>query len=784
VQPDEAARARGFTLYRTWGEGAGAALSDLHFDAPLAGSDSLTVHLAGHSAVAPETALTGPGADRFRVLRADDDRNRLLSVAGMALAEGEVRPLQVIFEPGDTWPGEVPASLVLTGAGGGTQTVALTGTVHPVRLLDRRLIWLLPYGGTPYMFTSGPDMTPETVERLRFFLDDGALLGNSDCDIIVNPDQTLTRTRVRGTDLTIREAREQRPELFADLQNLPALDFTYFNPWIHESQLRGFRWAQTHAPPFTRSNTLALIRTIAGGDPEPGSDDYLAIYEWYIGELLRWMRERGWPEVFIKISDEISPDEVPAFIEMAQVCRRVGYRPYTTITGQVASTPDLLAAMNPYADGWQVQWMSTQTFRDLTHERFATTKARADITAGPWAAYGNGGAQDTYATRPFEALGLNPGDLSDWRLLCDGEELEKIGGPWGNTRRGVAMLTPPTVYVSLPDGAKPGEGGHALELEYVLRTPDPEGEVLVEIDPTDVVSFYGGGSNTFRIPYERARGYGWFAAVNGYPGWGWWAYAHGWHEDSRMIFREDDQPVRTPCWWGHRDGNQDSDLYVLARAMIGRARAAATDAQRAELDALEAELARLVSPEEGALVRMEARDYRGRVYYDFPAEGAQEGFREARRRVLQAIADLQAAYPDVDFRPDLYWGETLVLAHDAPADSLVPPMAVGPAWSSVLLDGIVAAREVWPREGPGEPVPADRSFAIAVFEGLPAADVLARYGLDPAALELSATYPPAGDYVILPCEANGKPCAVIIGGDASGARLGLRCFVKLLEPRW
>lgn len=785
VQPDAAALARGFTLYRTWGENPGAALSELRFDAPLGGSDSLTVHLAGHAAVQPQVALSGPGAGSFRVLRADDDRNRLLSVEGMALAEGEVRPMQVVFDPGAGAPaGEVSARLVLTGAGGGTQTVALTGTVHPVRLPDRRLIWLLPYGGTPYMFTGGPDMTPEALEGLRFFLDDGALLGNSACDIVVNPDQTLTRTRVRGTGLTIREARAQRPELFADLHHLPALDFTYFNPWVHESMLRGFRRAETHAPPFTRSNTLSLIYEVAGMQLEPGSADYLAVYEWYLGELLRWLRERGWSEVFIKISDEIPPDEVPAFIEAAQICKRIGYRPYTTVTGQVASTPDLLNAMNPVADGWQVQWMSTQTFRDLTHQRFATTTARADITAGPWGAYGNGGAQDTYASRPFEALGINAGDLSDWRLLCDGEELEKIGGPWGNTRKGVATLTPPTLYVSLPDGANPAAGGHVLELEYTLRTPDPEGEVLVALDPTDVVSFYGGGSNTYRIPYERARGYGWFAAVNGYPGWGWWAYAHGWHEDSRIVFREEGaEPVRTPCWWGHRDGNQDSDLYVLAQAMIRRAEeAAATEAQRAELDALAAELARLVSPEEGALVRMEARDYRGRVYYDFPAEDAQAGFREARRQLLSAIERLDQQYPAADFAPDLYWGETLVLARGASAEGLLAADAKG-AWRDAVQSGVDAAREILPARD-DRPRDGAPDFALAVFEGVPAAEVLAGYGLDPAALELSPTYPPPGDFVTFAGEATAKPCAAIIGGDADGALLGVRCFVKLLEPRW
>ncbi len=784
VEPGEEARARGFILYRTWGESPGAELTELRFDCPMRGSDSLTVQVAGFAEVDAHVAIEGDGAQAFTVRRADEDRNRLLPTPRLALVAEDVRPLQIVFDPGDAGPGELSARLVLTGAGGRTQTIALTGTVHPLRLPDRRLIWLKSYGGSVYMFTGGPKMEPENLERLEFFLDDGETMGNSVCEIIINPDQTLSRVRVRGTDLTIAETLERRPELFADLSRLPALDFTFLNPWIHRSQLHGFRWAETHAPPPGRSNTLALIHRVAGAPVAPESEAYRRIYVWYLRELGRWMLERGWPEVAVKIADEISPDAVPGWITTATLCRQAGLRPYTTITGNVAGTPDLLNAMNPVADGWQVQWMSTQTFRDLTTRRYATRTERADISAGPWGAYGNGGARDTWATRPFAALGVDPGDLSEWRAFADGEELEKIGGPWGNTRRGVVAFTPPTLYVSLPDGGNPADG-HTIEIEYTIRVEDPNGEVLVQIDPDDVVSFYTGGSSPFRIPYERSRGYAWFAAVNGYPGWGWWAYAHGWQATEHIVFREDGAPVRTPCWWGLRDGNQDADLLFLARAMIRRAREHAdSDATRAALDAASATLDRLVGPDEGTLIRLEPRNYRGRVYFSFPQDGAEAGFREARRRVLGVIADLRTAFPEVDFRPDLYWGDTPVLAHDAPAHSLIPAMAGDPPWAATVLDGVAAARELWPREGADEPARTEPSFTLAVFDALPDAALLADYGLDADVLGLLDSYPPPGDYVILHAETGGRPCAVIIGGDADGALLGVRCFVKLLEPRW
>ncbi len=787
VEPDEEQMARGFTLYRTWGEDPGAELSELRFDCPTEGSDSLTLQVAAFADVEATAALTGEGAGAFELLRMDDDRHRLLPARSLALAPDDVRQLQVVFHPVEARePGEVSAELVLTGLGGRTQTVALEGHVWPVRLPDRRLVWLKGYGGSTYMFTGGPDLTPEKLEQLEFYLNDGEELGNSVCEITLNMNQTFDRVLLRGTDITLGEAMENRRELLADLDDLPALDFSYFNPWVHQAQLRGFRRAETGAPSFGRYTTTALIYGVLGGEVPPESEEFRKVYVWYLSELGRWLVERGFPEVFVKVSDEISPDEVPDWIARAEVCRQAGMRPYTTITGQVAATPTLLNRMNSVAEAWQIQWLSTQVFRDLTTKRYVTATRKADIGGGPWSGYGNGGAQDTYATQPFEALGVQPAHLSAWRVLVDGEELETIGSPWGNKRTGVAALLSPTLYVSLPDGGDPAEGEHAIEFMYTIREPDPNGEVLVAIEDSDVVSFYTGSGKTWQVSYERARGFALFPAVRGYPGWGWWAYAHGWHADSRIVWPEEGEAVRTPCWWGLRDGNQDCDLHVLARAMIGRAREDAdTGAQRAALAAATAALDGLVGPEEDALITLEPRDYRGRLYYDYPQDGVEADLRETRRRVLQVIADLRTAFPDVDFAPDLYWGDTLVLAHNEGWSSLLQAEDPDPAHSAIVRDGIAAARELFGERPEQQAMPpAEARFGIVIFEALPAPEALAEYGLNAEELELSESYPGAGDYMILPGRTADRPCAVIIGGDEEGATLGLRCFVKLLEPRW
>jgi len=634
------------------------------------------------------------------------------------------------------------------------------------------------------MFSSGPDLTDETLARMDFFLDDSTELGQSVCDIILNPDQALGKVYVRGTDLTIREALAEQPELFADRENLPALDFSYFIPWIHGSLLHGHRHIETHAPPFARSNTMALINAVAGEELQPGTEEHLVVYRWYTGELLRWMREHGYPEAEAKVSDEIAPDEVPHWLEVASVAKQVGYRPYTTITGHVAGMPDLLNAMNPVTDGWQTQWMSNQIFRDLTEKRYVTVTEQMEIADAQWGGYGNGGAKDTYATRPFEGTEINAGDFSDWRVLVDGEELESIGGAWGNTRKGVAMLTPPTLYISLPDGADPSEVDRAIVIEYTTRRPDLNGEVLVQIDDTDVLTYYTGSGNSWKVPYVGPRGNGLFAASRGYRGHAWWAYAHGWHENSRIVWPEDGEAVRTPCWWGLRDGNQDGDLYKLAEGMIARGgRAFNTDAQRTALAEARETLDTLVTPDEDATIRLEEGNYRGRLYWRFPREAIEDSFRAGRLELLECIVGLAEAFEEVSFTPDLWWGEDLALAGSQQAAGMIDARGCAAApLEDALTEILDAARDL------GEALPvdgeADPNMRVVVFEGAPPADELATLGIDAEQWAVSDAYPRVGDFVLLRGEMDARPCAVVIGGDADGTLTGVRAFGKLLQPKW
>lgn len=788
VQPDAAQLARGFTCYRTWGEDAGGELRTLRFTCPRGGWDSMTLQLTAFKEVTVDAAVEGRDATAFSLYYVADEERKLRPLRGLKMTAGDVVELRAGFDASAlVRPGEARAALVLGGAGG--QRIELHGTVAPFRLPDRRLIMMKAYGGSIYMFTGGPTMQPENLARLDFHLRDAPVMGQSVAEISMNPDQALSTVRVRGTNLTLDDALKQRPELFTNLDALPALDFSYLNPWIHRPMLAGYRWCETFAPPPTRPTTLALVQRVAGEKVEPGDERYEKIYLWWLREFGRWLREHGYAQVPCKISDEIAPDEVPEWIEVAHRVKAVGMRPYTTITGQVAATPEILNQMNPVADGWQLQLMSTHLFRELTSKTFNTLTETADITGLRWGAYGNGGAEHTWATHPWASIvGVDPEQVSGWEVLVDGQPLLKIGGPWGNKRLGVAAMVGPTLYVALPDGTDPGTGAHKIELRYTVRRPDPAGEVLVKLDPTDFVSFYGGASKPYRIPYGGARAYGWFAAWGGYQSWGWWAYAHGWQATERVVFREEGgSAVHTPCWYGLRDGNQDADLYYLARALIDRVLASCrTDAQRQAVESARQALRGLMGTE-AALLKLEARQYSGRTYYWLNGEELEAEFRAGRERLLSIIADLAGACGEINLAPDLRWGELMVCAHDEEMSDIGVSGAPAAQFATILREGVAAARELG--LGAARSGAKTNSAPVRIFVGVPDAATLQALrvttmdGADEPPL-LSQDYPVPGDFVILRGEENGRAVVIIIGADLEGALLGTRCFAKLLEPVW
>ncbi|MCD6359672.1 MAG: hypothetical protein J7M38_02335, partial [Armatimonadetes bacterium] len=123
-----------------------------------------------------------------------------------------------------------------------------------------------------------------------------------------------------------------------------------------------------------------------------------------------------------------------------------------------------------------------------------------------------------------------------------------------------------------------------------------------------------------------------------------------------------------------------------------------------------------------------------------------------------------------------------VCARDEEMSDITVTGAAADEFTSILREGVAAARELGLGAAPGGG--KQNSAPVRIFVGLPDAAAAAGLGLNLEELELSESYPVAGDFVILRGERDGRAVVVIIGADLDGALLGTRCFAKLLEPVW
>jgi hypothetical protein len=125
------------------------------------------------------------------------------------------------------------------------------------------------------------------------------------------------------------------------------------------------------------------------------------------------------------------------------------------------------------------------------------------------------------------------------------------------------------LYISTSDGRDPKE--HRIELKIVRRREDPAGKVLVAIDPTDELWFYGGPVRPDLLPYHRTWTLPLMALHHNFHGYGQWAF-YWWQDTSRIVWMDAHNRIEvSPAYCGFRDGWRDAVLFHRLIEKAGRA---------------------------------------------------------------------------------------------------------------------------------------------------------------------------------------------------------------------
>jgi len=354
-----------------------------------------------------------------------------------------------------------------------------------------------------------------------------------------------------------------RPEVLAK-DPLPHLSFSRFDPWYKALLKRGFTRVDVHQSQMTDARLAAAVKFATGQDYQFGSPEFERYYMWLLGEFKRYLLDLGFGEVWVKVRDEIGITEVDDWLVEAQMFRRHDWKIWTTITDYVARRADAVSRMNPVCDGWTLSHMLFDEFDDLVKGKWVRREGEATV-GGDWKPYTSSGAENTYSQQVFDLPGLPSWKMIETLRVFEGDtELRMIQGPWGNKERGVFANRGAYIYMTPTDGSDPRQNGRTYTIRFTYREASENGERIAGIDPDDLVLYYSslGRDNT----YVEERRLAWLALARGLNGYGTYAY-YWWRESNRSVEWMDGRVVSSPAADGIRDGNEDAELYLMARKL-------------------------------------------------------------------------------------------------------------------------------------------------------------------------------------------------------------------------
>lgn len=460
-------------------------------------------------------------------------------------------------------PGHYTGVLTLSSGTGTPLELPLSARVWGVRLPEKPNFGIQMYAFLPTL--SDYNLDDMAKRKLVTYLNNLEELRVDNCDWAVAGHHPAMRVTVKGTGELLTEWGKAHPN--TPIAELPDIEFRYFDPWFEESVKRNMTRFLIHVPAVHDWRSAAIVTAALGREEDPNSDLGRAVMAWYYRQLRRYAEEKGFTSFWAKIDDEIPQEHIPVWIQEAARLRALGYKTFTTITGNIARSAKLLQDMNPYCDAWQVALCLSREFMELTRmsASFEQRLEVCDLAFGP---YDNGGAENTWATlRPFFA---DPRPLQDRvdevQVFANGVPLAmRDGSGWGNKDRGVAMVWGGHLYVCLPDGSDPNKA--KIQVAYRVRTMREGGVPAVQLQPGAEVWYYGGGN--YKMAYEAARAYPWRMCAYRMDGYGFWTYL--WWNGEDILAKLDPQSMTltlSPAWEGLRDGNEDAAYFREAQAML------------------------------------------------------------------------------------------------------------------------------------------------------------------------------------------------------------------------
>lgn len=198
------------------------------------------------------------------------------------------------------------------------------------------------------------------------------LLRDYGCDLaeIIGPAYPRhQRPVIRGANLTITQAVRERPELFKG-DTLPVLDFSWFTPSLKPVVAHGFRGLIARGG-FESPFSVRELQTLYGDDSLTwNSPQGRRIFQWYLSEWMRYVRELGFDGQRLRYFDEIDEKGdagLKEYLDFQSVAQAAGFKTGSTFQFYSSTNRDRIQQLNPATSCWMIQAPWSLGFYEATN---------------------------------------------------------------------------------------------------------------------------------------------------------------------------------------------------------------------------------------------------------------------------------------------------------------------------------------------------------------------------------------------------------------------------------
>ena len=403
----------------------GQEVKSLHLDLARNEKESAFFLVSGLQDAELTVAVTGPDIFAKTVLfTRSREVNMLIPLEDtLKLKKGKTEELWMRFSSYKVKPGVYKGAIEFKHAQSGKSLGSLPVTlkVWKVAMPARNIVQCTGYSsGVGFIngLSGNPDKDEAYRKRLHAYLANMAEMRLDSLAISTNKFSIYDPVKINGKPL---QAVLRSDPLLLKGDTLPQLDFSYYDSFFAIAMKYGFKSISFMGPQSLFTGPLACLGKEVTVDTPEGRRCAV----WLAGQWRKYLQKQGFKPIWAKENDEIKPDEISSYNKICDIFKEGGWRTYTTWTGTIPKSPDLIRKVNKNAEQWQMQLLSLDIFRNLV----AKQPQLIDRTDEVWF-YGGGNGVYRFSYLYVRLYGWLAGyydtDGFAWYVYCDWHKNETI----------------------------------------------------------------------------------------------------------------------------------------------------------------------------------------------------------------------------------------------------------------------------------------------------------------------------------------------------------------------